>query len=99
MRWCIAETCCVALVVAVAAAGCGSDPEPKPEPKPEPTRLQITVSATDDVNPDANGAPSPIVMRLYLLRGSSAFAAAEFSRFGARKRRCSPATWCRAKRW
>jgi type VI secretion system protein VasD len=64
------------VLIAGATLGCGSDPEPKPEP--EPTRLQFTISATDDVNPDANGNPSLIATRLFVLRGQSAFASAEF---------------------
>ena len=73
---------CAALV-AVAPLGCGGEPPkpepPKPEPpKPEPTRIELTLAAAADVNPDARGSPSLIVARLYLLRSQSAFISAEF---------------------
>lgn len=68
------------ILIAVATIGCGSDPEPKPEakPEPEPTRVELTISAQEDVNPNANGSPSLIVTRLFILRGQSAFATADF---------------------
>ena len=58
----------VALVVTVA---CASAP-----PKPSNTRL--TFAAVADTNPDANGRPSPVVVRIYQLRADTAFGAAEF---------------------
>lgn len=66
------------ILIAVATTGCGSDEKPKPEPKPEPTRVEVTISAQEDVNPDANGSPSLIVARLFILRGQSAFATPDF---------------------
>lgn len=35
-------------------------------------------TASEDANPDATGSPSLIVVRLFVLRGQSAFAAADF---------------------
>jgi type VI secretion system protein VasD len=36
------------------------------------------ISAAPDTNPDPNGRPSPVVVRLYQLKGDAAFAGAEF---------------------
>jgi type VI secretion system protein VasD len=66
-------------LIALAPLGCGGSEPPKPEPpKPEPTRLELTLAAAGDVNPDARGSPSVIVARLYVLRAQSAFAGADF---------------------
>lgn len=43
-----------------------------------PTRLQATIEATRDVNPDQSGRPSPVVVRFYVLRSNSAFERADF---------------------
>jgi type VI secretion system protein VasD len=58
-------------------AGCGSDP-PAPEPEPEPTRAVIDVEASAELNPDLSGRPSPLVLRVYELKQTSAFDAADF---------------------
>lgn len=38
----------------------------------------MTLAAAGDVNPDASGRPSPIVVRVYQLRADAGFAGAEF---------------------
>jgi type VI secretion system protein VasD len=38
----------------------------------------MVIAASGDVNPDASGRPSPIVIRVYQLRTDSAFANADF---------------------
>ena len=40
--------------------------------------VPMMLSAASDVNPDATGRPSPIVVRVYQLRADAAFAAADF---------------------
>lgn len=65
-----------ARVAALAAAlallgGCASQP-----PKPAPWRAQLV--ASQDLNPDASGRPSPVVVRVFQLRGDGEFAGAEF---------------------
>lgn len=60
-----------ALVAAVVAAACASAP-------PKPTTTNLTFAATADSNPDANGRPSPVVVRLYQLKADTAFSGAEF---------------------
>lgn len=58
-------------LLACLLAACASKP-----PKPEPARARLV--ASDQVNPDASGRASPIVVRLFQLREEGAFAAAEF---------------------
>ena len=73
----------------VLAAACGKTPPAPPPPpppaappglppppKPEPIRL--TLQAAADVNPDAANRPSPVVVRVYLLKGDTLFNAADF---------------------
>jgi type VI secretion system protein VasD len=55
----------------LALAGCLSNP-------PKPSNVKLTLRATADVNPDANGRPSPVVVRIYQLKADAAFAGAEF---------------------
>lgn len=38
----------------------------------------MTIAASADVNPDASGRPSPVVVRVYQLRTDAAFSTAEF---------------------
>lgn len=52
-------------------AACAAKP-----PKPEPARARLVASG--QVNPDASGRASPIVVRLFQLRAEGAFAGAEF---------------------
>ncbi|HDR9037453.1 hypothetical protein WK24_29190 [Burkholderia vietnamiensis] len=48
-----------------------------PKPK-ESIRLELTVNAQSDVNPDERGRAAPIVVRLYELKNDNAFKAADF---------------------
>jgi type VI secretion system protein VasD len=70
----------LALVAVLIMAGCGKGPPPPlviaPPPKPVPAALTIAASA--DTNPDATGRPSPVVVRVYQLKGDVAFTGAEF---------------------
>jgi type VI secretion system protein VasD len=77
-----AMTAAFCLVLA-AAINCAKPPPPAPivipapaAPTPTPTRMTIATSA--DTNPDATGRPSPIVLRVYQLKGDDAFNRAEF---------------------
>jgi type VI secretion system protein VasD len=38
----------------------------------------VTIAASRDVNPDANGRPSPVVVHVYQLTGDAVFNGAEF---------------------
>ncbi len=57
-------------------------PPPPPPPKPVlkvPARqLQLAIQAVEGLNPDALNRPSPVVVRVYLLRAEIAFGAADF---------------------
>ena len=56
--------------------------EPPPPPKPVlivPARqLQLAVQAGDGINPDDLNRPSPVVVRIYLLRAEITFGSADF---------------------
>ncbi len=60
-------------VAAVALAACAS----APPPPPEPIDLAIEVTADATVNPDLEGRPSPLAVRVYLLTGPEAIAEAD----------------------
>src|SRR5262245_51255733 len=75
------------------AASCAKAPPPAPAaPPPVPQLPPITIAAppeakvtasmtlavSADVNPDATGRPSPVVVRVYQLRTDAAFLTAEF---------------------
>jgi type VI secretion system protein VasD len=80
----------IALVAALSILlleGCGSDPEKeKPEPaakKPEKTepklrQVQLEISVSNEVNPDVDGRPSPIVLRIYELKNLGKFEVGDF---------------------
>lgn len=61
----------VCLLAACLLSACATKP-----PKPEPARARLV--ASEQVNPDASGRSSPIVVRLFQLREDGAFATAEF---------------------
>ena len=61
--------------------GCGSAPQAPPVPVPvvlDPVTLQVTLVASEDVNPDIRGRASPLSVRLLELRSRSSFDAADF---------------------
>ncbi|PWC37560.1 type VI secretion system lipoprotein TssJ [Azospirillum sp. TSO35-2] len=58
---------------AVSLTACSSTPTPPP-----PTTIELTVVGSAALNPDPNGRPSPVMLRLYQLGPSDAFANADF---------------------
>lgn len=58
--------------------GCGSEPEKPEPPEPPPTLIQAKIIVSNQVNPDVNGRPSPIVMRIYELKNIGKFEEADF---------------------
>ena len=58
----------ITLTVLVACGGGG----------PTMIRLNSDIQAAQDLNPDPNGRPSPVVVRLYLLRSVASFENADF---------------------
>ncbi|MDR6234515.1 type VI secretion system lipoprotein TssJ [Pseudomonas oryzihabitans] len=45
---------------------------------PDPTRLDLTLNGGEDLNPDLNGRPSPLVVRLIELKNPVGFENADF---------------------
>ena len=71
----------VILCIATLFGGCGSEPkkeEPKPPPEIPETKIQVTISVSSLVNPDVNGRPSPVVVRLYELKNIGKFEESDF---------------------
>jgi len=73
------------IVMALLCAGCAKAPPPAAPPSitiaaPPDARVKAAMSlaATTDTNPDGNGRPSPVVVRVYQLRTDTAFAGTEF---------------------
>ena len=52
-------------------------PTPPPAPQ-EPTRVVLEIEAAGDINPDRQGRPSPLVLRIFQLRSDAAFNSADF---------------------
>lgn len=50
----------------------------KPVLAPPPTIVNVTLAADANVNPDARGRPTPVVVRTYLLANPGVFEAADF---------------------
>ena len=46
--------------------------------EPAPTRIEATIQATEDINPDSDGQASPLVIRYYELKSATAFNNAAF---------------------
>lgn len=63
----------LALALCALMAACSSAP-----PAPKPTSVKATVQAAVDVNPDARKRASPLVVRIYELKSTAAFDAADF---------------------
>ncbi len=61
-----------AAAIGLLLSGCAS------APKPVISTLQITVEAAADVNPDARRRASPISVRVYALKTTSAFESSDF---------------------
>lgn len=61
------------MALALLLAGCSSL-----SPYSDLTKLQLTLNAGDQLNPDLNGRPSPIVVRLFELKHPVAFENADF---------------------
>lgn len=56
--------------LALLAGGCSSTPDP--------TVVAATIQAEENLNPDASGRPSPLVIRIYELKALSSFKDADF---------------------
>jgi type VI secretion system protein VasD len=63
----------ILVVGALLVAACAAPP-----PKPVVTPVSITLSAAADANPDARGRPSPLAIRVYVLKSPGLFQSADF---------------------
>jgi len=57
---------------------CSNTPPAEPPPAPPPTLVNLTIKSAADVNPDSGGTASPVMLRIYELRETSAFTSADF---------------------
>lgn len=64
------------LCLALSITACKHAPPPPAPPKPRILTLAVVSAA--DLNPDQDGRPSPVVVRLYQLSATSDFANAQF---------------------
>lgn len=64
------------ILCSVMLTSCAETPE-APAPIP-PTQLTLQINAGKQLNPDAAGKASPVLLRIYELREQSGFAAADF---------------------
>ena len=65
--------CCILIVVLLAACG-----KKAPPPPPKPTHIIMEIEASGDLNPNADGRPSPLAVRFYELKSFSNFKKADF---------------------
>lgn len=63
----------MACLAALLLSACSSAPKPPP-----PTRLDIQLSASATVNPDAHNRASPVMVRVYELKTPAAFESSDF---------------------
>jgi type VI secretion system protein VasD len=74
---------CVSLSIAASMACAKPAPPALPPitiaaPPDVKTKSAMTLAASADTNPDSNGRPSPVVIRVYQLKTDAAFKGAEF---------------------
>lgn len=62
----------------VAMLGACASDTPNPNTPKVATRLDVSIKAMNDVNPDGKGRPAPIVVRVYELKNDNTFKAADF---------------------
>lgn len=65
------------LLLALGVAACSSKPPPPPPPIP-PTTIKLSITASEQINPNSAKLPSPVVVRVYELRSLDQFNAADF---------------------
>ena len=64
--------------LAIVVTACASKPPPA-APPPPPPKAALVVATGPGVNPDASGRPSPVVVRVYQLKGDAAFVNSTFA--------------------
>ena len=58
----------------VLVAGCAAPPPPAPDP----TIVNLQIRSAADINPNPDGRPSPVILRIYQLKTLTAFEDADF---------------------
>lgn len=76
------------LVVLMLLAGCTSL-----SPFSTVTKLDLTLAASDEVNPDLHGRPSPVVVQLFELKHPVAFENADFFTLYGHAEQALPKDW------
>ena len=66
---------CIAVLAVAGLSGCFGGDKPS---EPMPARLDVATIADAQMNPDLDGRPSPLLIRLYALRAKDSFEAADF---------------------
>jgi len=66
-------------VAIVLALGCAVGPVAAAEPASAPTSVELTVVGGPDLNPNAQGRASPVVVRIFDLAAVPAFEAADYA--------------------
>ncbi len=72
--------CVFLCITLIALSGCGRKNKTPPPPitPPPPTTIDALLTAAEDVNPDINARPSPIVVRVYQLKSAGLFDLTDF---------------------
>jgi type VI secretion system protein VasD len=70
------RTYVLVMLGAVVALGAGACSMPVRQELPVP--LEISIAASESLNPTAQGRPSPVLLRVYELSGSAFFQSADF---------------------
>ena len=63
---------------AISLVGCMAAKEEPPPPPLPPTKVELHVEAAQDVNANAQGKGSPVLLRIYELKGVTGFNAADY---------------------
>jgi len=71
--------CFVGMFAGLALVGCGGPKLKAGEREQLPIPMEITVGAQADVNPAADGRPSPVFVRVFELANDSRFQSADYS--------------------
>jgi type VI secretion system protein VasD len=65
-------------VLAISLQGCSSTAGEEQPPRKEAARLEISITADDDMNADTKGAGAPLLLRVYELKSATVFQDADF---------------------
>jgi type VI secretion system protein VasD len=77
----------LAAVSTLAACGMfGKSPPPPPPPPPKEATLEMTLAAGNQLNPNAQRRPSPVVVRVFDLKSPAGFDAATYEGLFERER-------------